>query len=68
MTKMKKPRTYQSKFNEAMRIGRSVTLNQVARMGFANVYDAAYKARQFYGMNVATHSAKGKATRYSLVY
>lgn len=58
-------KTLQSKFNAAMLAGRTLTPTQVAKLGFANVYDAAYKARNFHGLNVqrfVTTNKKGIST------
>lgn len=60
---MAKISTYQSKFNRAMEAGRELTVAQVRALGFTNVYDAAYQARQVHGMNVQRflkNTSKGK--------
>lgn len=61
-------KTMQAKFNSAMTSGRKMTVDQVAKLGFANVYDAAYKARQS-GLNVQrslVETRKGVHSVYSL--
>lgn len=42
---MKKTVTKQSRFMSAMLGGKELTVAQVRKLGFANPYDAAYKAR-----------------------
>jgi hypothetical protein len=57
--------TKQSKFNRIMEAGRELTVAQVRAIGFSNVYDAAYQARQVHGMPVQRFlktNSKGKVT------
>lgn len=44
--------TAQSKFNKAMASGKQMTVEQIRKLGLSNVHDAAYKARNFHGLNV----------------
>lgn len=64
-------KTMQSRFNTAMVKGRSLTTKQVSAIGFANPYDAAYRARTVHGLNVwantFVNSRGQQLTSYSLV-
>jgi hypothetical protein len=61
-------KSMQQKFNAAMTAGRTLTTAQVSKIGFANVHDAAYKARRA-GLNVQrslVETRKGTHSVYSL--
>jgi hypothetical protein len=64
----KKITPMQGKFEAAMLAGKTLSTAQVAKIGFANVPDAAYKSRQK-GLNVqrsVVTTRKGSFSVYSL--
>jgi len=67
MAATKRKPTFQSKFNAAMAKGKSLTIAQVRKIGFANPYDAKYKANRFHGLGVVsmvTTTKKGLTVKY----
>lgn len=58
-------KTMQQKFNAAMTAGKTLTVAQVQKLGFANYRDPAYRARQS-GLNVQRSLVESRKGAYSV--
>jgi hypothetical protein len=66
--KIMKTTSMQSKFENRMSVGQTLTIPQLKQMGFSNPYDAAYAARQK-GISIQRFikdTRKGPVSVYSL--